>query len=915
MMAQDSQVGPVGQDAPLGPQAAKVWSAGRLARRSKALAPTRPKGLSARLLWPLSLAGLLASCTAPAPESASAPGSRGQSVASPDGDLTVASAQILNRYAALTSDAALGATQLRVDSAALSAMNLQAGDLLLIAQLQGAAIDTSAGSASHGTVTMLGSSSGQAGRFELVNVTAVNPATGVVSLSAQCGGLRNAYSAAGHSQIVRVPQYGQLSISASGSVSAQPWDGQSGGILALRAQQLHIESGGRVTADAAGFRGGQSAPPSGNKSAGLDVSSFAGPTLDEGGQRGEGIAGGLASYGRGAAANGGGGGNAYGAGGGGGANAGLASSWSGNGVMRSGGAADTAAWGLDPAGLTALSNDSGGGRGGYSLALNEEDATSVGPGDPLWGGNARRERGGRGGYPLSNSPGQSLFLGGGGGAGDRIDPAPVSGGAGSGGRGGGLVYILADLVDGAGSLSARGGNGAPSAAASEGGAGGGGGGGSIVVNALAVRGSLTVNADGGDGGSQLRVGATPFPAALGPGGGGGGGYIALPSGTPASVTLRALGGRAGTSQADVVSEFPSNGATDGHAGSSATSLSAANASSAVCTPVDLRIAVTGSGAQAAPDTEASFLISVYNDGPYSAVGARVTAALAPRGDFVDWLCTVDAGDASLQGQVACSPSQGINSVNTQLTLTPGARAKILLRSIVPGSLRGPLSCSASVAASSLQSDPDLSNNQASDSIVVGPEADLELSATAAPSPTRSGQSLTYVLSVRNHGPSVASGLTLTFDVPDNAQLLDSFAPFGEGWSCQVTTDRRQVICTREELARGGAPDVTLALQPDFADTFVIGQARVTATSYDPDLRNNDVAAVASITYDSARYRRSSFGGGGFSCRLLPGRAATTAETPRSLAVLLGLTALGLATRRLSRSRRLAAPATPQHSKS
>lgn len=858
----------------------------------------------------LLVTGLCLACTAgptvPETHADATAGSRGQSVASPDGDLTVSSPQTLNRYARLRLDAAAGATQLAVDAAELAAMGLAAGDLLLVTQAQGAQIDTNATAPTHGTVTALGDATGQAGRFELVNVTAANSATGVVSISAQCGGLRNAYSVGGHSQIVRVPQYGELAIVSGGSITARTWDGSVGGIVALRAQHLRVDSGGSIVADGAGFRGGLAAAPSTNKLMASDVTSFSAGTLDEGAARGEGIAGWLPSYGRGAAGNGGGGGNAYGAGGGGGAGAGASAGWAGNGVMRASNAAETSAWGLDPAGSGGFSNEGGGGRGGYSLAKNELDASLRGPGDSLWGGNSRRERGGRGGYPLSPSAAGQIFFGGGGGAGDRIDSAPESGGNGDGGRGGGLVYILADLVDGAGSISAQGAAGSASLAATQGGAGGGGSGGSIVVNTLALRGTVTLSADGGAGGSQVRSGATSFNDALGPGGGGAGGFIAVPSGTPGSVIRRALGGQGGSSQADIVSEFPKNGATDGHAGTTTAPLNPAGATSPLCAPVDLRVSVTGSGARVAPDTEASFLISVYNDGPFTAVAAPLTAALTPRGDFTDWVCTIDAGGSATQGQVACAPNLGINNVNTLLTLTPGARATILVRTIVASTQRDPMTLAATVAAASTQSDPDPSNNTASDSMAVGPEADLAITATVAPSPTRSGQSLTYLLSVRNDGPNAATAPTLSFDVPDNARLVEGFAPFGDGWTCQVSATGRQVTCSRESLERGSAPDVTLALIPDFADTSVLGQAHIRATSFDPDLSNNDVAAVASITYDVTRYRRGVFGGGGFSCSLAKRADATQAPGPAGLGLLLlALLSCRLLVRRPSRSPRVA----------
>ena len=106
-----------------------------------------------------------------------------------------------------------------------------------------------------------------------------------------------------------------------------------------------------------------------------------------------------------------------------------------------------------------------------------------------------------------------------------------------------------------------------------------------------------------------------------------------------------------------------------------------------------------------------------------------------------------------------------------------------------------------------------------------------------------------------------------------------------------------MICRRDSLDRGPAPDVTVALSPSFAATSVVGQATVSATSFDPDLSNNDSAATADITYDVTRYRRGVFGGGGLSCRVAARARHLKASAP-SLLMLLGLLAGSLLARRL-----------------
>ena len=133
-------------------------------------------------------------------------------------------------------------------------------------------------------------------------------------------------------------------------------------------------------------------------------------------------------------ANGGGGGNAHNAGGGGGANGSNGNAWTGQGVMIVNGSNPLGAWQLDPgyiANANALTNSSGGGRGGYSYGSSNQIATTVAPGNALWGGDERREAGGLGGRPLTYTA-STLFFGGGGGAGDGNNTASQNGANGGG---------------------------------------------------------------------------------------------------------------------------------------------------------------------------------------------------------------------------------------------------------------------------------------------------------------------------------------------------------------------------------------------------------------------------------------------------------------------------------------------------
>lgn len=479
------------------------------------------------------------------------------SIVGKDGARTVTSSnQILNQYAVLSADASAGAISLTVGNIAdlSNGTALAAEDLVMIIQMQGATI-SSTDNATFGTVTNYNN----AGNYEFAYVSGISGNEILLS----CG-LIHDYTASGHAQVVRVPQYTNLTINPGASVTASAWNGSKGGVIAIVAEEV-ISVNGTLSTAGKGFRGGQRDNTTAYNQRGYKYSS-----ASSGGEKGEGIAGYQteytalgARYGRGAAANGGGGGNAHNAGGGGGANGNNGSAWNGQGVMCQT-CTGSGAWQLDDAYISngnAYTTSSGGGRGGYSYGSSNQNALTLAPESSGWGGDRRRQLGGLGGQPLTNDPAHKIFGGGGGGAGDGNNNASQDGA-----DGGGLIFLIADEVSGAGTVSADGANAEPTKSGHNDGPGGGGGGGSILIHAHAVTG-LTLSAKGGKGGDQLITNNE----SEGPGGGGSGGYIAIPG--HATVTTSVAGGTSGTTKSASVTEFTVNGATDGAPGMIYASLS------------------------------------------------------------------------------------------------------------------------------------------------------------------------------------------------------------------------------------------------------------------------------------------------------------------------------------------------------
>jgi uncharacterized repeat protein (TIGR01451 family) len=516
-----------------------------------------------------------------------------------DGAKTITAANtVVNGYSALT-QATAGSTTITVQNiAALSPAGLTPlgpGSVVLLYQANGATIDDT-DTATYGTIT----NGNNAGYYEFTTVGSVSGAT--ITIGATCGPLGHTYTTSGGSEaeIVRVPQYTNLTIAAGASITATPWSstevttegsasygstlttGAYGGIVAVNVAGTTTINGS-INVTGAGFlggdgyqNGGYSAPPAAGgahtHAQPITDTVFSGETGGGlisalGGMKGESIAGNQATYdstfvsryGRGAPANGGGGGNGHNTGGGGGANGNNGNTWYGVGLLDTNytayysnsngqnplGTYDNGGYSANGTALagTPMMIDSGGGRGGYSFA----DPPNVVP----------TNVGGLGGRPLGATANSRIFFGGGGGAGDEND-----GYGGYGGNGGGIVILNTGTLTGSGSIVANGAAGG--VPASSDGAGGGGGGGSVVV--LTGSGSIsTINANGGAGGNMANSGGADDE---GTGGGGGGGFVAA----PASVITVAGGTEGLISAASPAYKagFPPYGATLGAAGFSTT---------------------------------------------------------------------------------------------------------------------------------------------------------------------------------------------------------------------------------------------------------------------------------------------------------------------------------------------------------
>jgi gliding motility-associated-like protein len=352
---------------------------------------------------------------------------------------------IINSYASV---AGIGSQSISVPSSS----GFLIGDKVLLIQMKGTTIDTS-NTLNFGTINTYN----DAGNYEMLVISSISSSTIIFTTP-----ISRTYNTIGLVQLVKVPVYNNVNV--IGVLTCSPWNGQTGGVLALEANG-NVTLNANIDVSGKGFLGGAKLAGQLFSCAGNTTSFKLPNTSLASANKGEGIAITKQTFtkGLGPLGNGGGAGNDVNGGGAGGGNFGI------------------------------------GGHGGNSKCSSSPIA--------LCGGYNGKS------CAYSNVS-NKIFLGGGGGAGHENDGVSTGGVS-----GGGIIMIRCSGIAGNGNfLNANGNN--NTLIAGNDGQGGGGAGGTVLIDACSTS-SLNISVQGGNGGTDNFSG----PDCHGKGGGGGGGII------------------------------------------------------------------------------------------------------------------------------------------------------------------------------------------------------------------------------------------------------------------------------------------------------------------------------------------------------------------------------------------------------
>lgn len=235
---------------------------------------------------------------------------------------------------------------------------------------------------------------------------------------------------------------------------------------------------------------------------------------------------------------------------------------------------------------------------------------------------------------------------------------------------------------------------------------------------------------------------------------------------------------------------------------------------------NLSIGTVVSPGSARPGETFTLTHSINNAGPGAAAAVSVSISAAADLDFVS-----NSGNCTTS--FPCSLG----------TLASGASRTITSTYRIGSDHPGGGSLSATTTVTSSTPDPSNANNSAVGNISVLPRsANLGVTLSDGGTSVAAGSWIVFNVGVGNAGPSDASSLSLTYNLPADTSFASSS---GSGWSCNAPGGT--VTCTRSALAAGASAPLTLFIDVDspYGGPNPIGSTvSLSAATSDPSGANN-----------------------------------------------------------------------------
>lgn len=231
---------------------------------------------------------------------------------------------------------------------------------------------------------------------------------------------------------------------------------------------------------------------------------------------------------------------------------------------------------------------------------------------------------------------------------------------------------------------------------------------------------------------------------------------------------------------------------------------------------DVEVVKTGSLTPVTAGNTISWSLVVKNNGPSIAKNVKLTDQLPANTSFG----SVSNGCSQANGLITCEWSSlavgETKTIQVEATVDAGETAKV----------------ENTAKVTSTTPDPNLGNNESKAETTIKRVSDLEITKTADQSEVVKTYNANYTIKVKNNGPSKASNVVITDQVPSGMTFVSSDC--AGGVNCQIG-----------DLAVGESKTIHLVLRAD-AEGDPVNVATVSSTSEDSNPANNTSSAQVHV---------------------------------------------------------------------
>ena len=252
------------------------------------------------------------------------------------------------------------------------------------------------------------------------------------------------------------------------------------------------------------------------------------------------------------------------------------------------------------------------------------------------------------------------------------------------------------------------------------------------------------------------------------------------------------------------------------------------------TPATADVKITNSGPSTAnAGNTLTYTVDVSNLGPdatsgaitvidSSSGGATPVGGTAPSG----WNCSIVSGTIQCTTTSTTLANGGsLPTITFTWTAPPSPATVVNTAAVQPNAV----------------SDPVSTNNSASVTTNVGPQANLAITKTvvspAPPNPVNPGQNITYSIVVQNNGPSTANGVVVSDPTPTGIAFLSVTGSTCTSFPCAIGTLNAGQSVTLTSMYN---------VPPSYSGGAIVNTASVTANEGDPNIADNQSTTTTNV---------------------------------------------------------------------